>query len=68
MKAVFAILIGLVGLFMTTCGLYFMSFLGVNNMGLLLMTVPSVGVGLLLLWGAQTLWRKHQASLKKDAE
>lgn len=61
MKAVLAIAIGLVGLFMTTCGLFFMSFVNAQNLSLLSITVPSVGGGLLLLWGAQVLWKKHKA-------
>jgi hypothetical protein len=60
MKAILAIIIGLVGLLMSACGGLFTA-VDLGNTGTLIISVPSLIVGMLLLWGAHSLWKSRKS-------
>jgi hypothetical protein len=62
-KAFFSIVIGVVGLLMSTCGLVFSGLsTGGSSGGVLMISVPSIIVGGLFVWGAVALWRSWRKS------
>jgi hypothetical protein len=61
MKAVLAILLGVIGLLMSTCGLFFTA-LGNGNTGIVIISIPSLAIGALLVWGAVRLWKSRTAA------
>ena len=69
-KAIGSIIIGAIGLLLSTCGLVFVGHSLTGNGGgggVLPIAVPSVIVGGLLLWGAVALWRSWRRSRKAAA-
>lgn len=52
MKSGFAIFLAIIGLLMSSCGLYFTVFLAVGIPSMLVFTLSSFVVGLLLIWAA----------------
>jgi hypothetical protein len=53
MKVLLAIILGLIGLLMSSCGLLFLVLGGLRGIGTI--AGPSLIIGVLLLWGAYTL-------------
>jgi hypothetical protein len=61
MKVFFAIILGLIGLLMSSCGLLFLTLSG-GVAGIAVIAVPSLAAGALLIWGASTLWKSGKGS------
>ncbi len=58
-RAVVAIVLGLAGLFMTVCGLGFTINVVPQTWEILYLTVPSMALGLLVLWVARKVWQSR---------
>jgi threonine/homoserine/homoserine lactone efflux protein len=61
MKAMLAILLGVTGLLMSTCGLFFTA-LGSGNTGIVIISIPSLAIGALLVWCAFRIWKSRAAA------
>jgi hypothetical protein len=71
MKAIVSIILGTIGLLISSCGLLVLenSFKGGRGGGIWLIALPCVIVGGLLLWAAVALWqswRKSRAASKAE--
>jgi hypothetical protein len=67
-EIVIAIAFGLVGLAMSTCGLFF-SVAGLGSAyGILIISIPAFLIGCGVLWLARILWKSAHAPAAKPAE
>jgi len=66
-KAFFAIILGFIGLLMSTCGGLF-TFAAFSAPGVLVISLPSLVVGGFLIWGARTLWNSRSPDSEAPAQ